>query len=187
MTTMLTRPPVRGDPVRNGTPRVTATAARPALVATVIACGAPDRGDDGAAAAAVAALDPDALGAGVRLLLVDQLRVEDLVDAAALGRVVVADAAVGIGAGVVLSLSFARLPFAARQVRARSSHELPIVDTVGLAEMLLGRPLEGAIVALGVGTVVHGAPLSEPVRAALPRFGAAIVHAVRGTPADAGE
>ncbi|HET7027541.1 MAG TPA: hydrogenase maturation protease [Candidatus Limnocylindrales bacterium] len=160
------------------------------LVATVIACGAPDRGDDGAAAAAIATLDPEGL-AGIRVRIVNHLRVEELLDAAELGPVVVADAAVGLPAGVVAVIPFDHLVRVARNVRVRSSHEMPVADAVGLAEMLLRRPLAGAVVALGAGTVAHGAPLSEPVRAALPRFALAIVRAAggeaRSTPASVPE
>ncbi len=145
---------------------------------TVIACGAPDRADDGAASAAVAMLDPMAL-VGIRLRVVNHLRVEELIDAASLGPVVVADAAVGLRPGLIAALPFTSLVSVAGRVHLRSSHEMPIADAVGLAEMLLGRPIDGAVVAVGVGSVAHGAPFSEPVRAALRGFGLAIVRAAR--------
>jgi hydrogenase maturation protease len=146
---------------------------------TILACGARDRADDGAAAAAVALLDGPTL-ARSRLRTVDQLRVEDLVDAASLGRVVIADAAVGLGAGMVAVIPFDRLPAVARSVHVRSTHELPIADAVALAEMLLGRPIEGAIVAIGAADVRRGGSLSPAVQASLTRFARAIERASWG-------
>ncbi|HEU4672046.1 MAG TPA: hydrogenase maturation protease [Candidatus Limnocylindrales bacterium] len=142
---------------------------------TLIVCGSADRADDGAALAALAALDRATL-AGVRVHAVGEVRVEELVDAAALGPVVIADAAVGIGAGVVAVIPFERLGAFVRSIHVRSTHELPIADAVALAEMLIGRTIEGAIVVIGAGDVRHGGQLSAPVRAALPRFARTIAR-----------
>ncbi len=157
-------------------PILDAPAAQPA--ATVFVCGAVDRGDDGAAVAAVASLPPEAL-AGVRLRIVDQLRIEELVDAASLGPVVIADAAVGLRPGGIAVLPAERLRAVSREMRPRSSHELGMADTVDLAGMLLGRPIDATVVVVGAASVVPGAALSPVVRQALPRFGFAIVHEAR--------
>ncbi len=151
------------------------SAADAGATVTLIVCGSRDRADDGAALAAVETLDPAAL-VRVRVHAVGEARVEELVDAAALGPVVIADAAVGIGAGVVAVIPFERLGTFVGSIRVRSTHELPIADAVALAGMLLGRSIEGAVVVIGAGDVRHGGQLSPRVRQALPRFARTIAR-----------
>ncbi len=144
----------------------------------VIVCGNADRGDDGAAPIAVAALLPS-LPAGLRLALdirrSTELRVEDLVDLGPDAVCLIVDAVAGVEPGRIV-----RLPLGELGDRPgftpRSSHQLPIHLVVGLAGILRDCPVEGSFIGLGGDAFGYGAPLSPVARAAIPGFGEAIAH-----------
>ena len=147
----------------------------------VILCGNADRGDDGVAAATVAALLPalpHPLLASLDVRQETELRVEDLVDLPSEAACLIVDAVAGVEPGRVV-----RLPLQELEERSaftpRSSHQLPIHLVVGLAGMLRGRPIEGTFVGLGGLAFGYGTPLSPVARAAMPEFGSAIEHEIR--------
>ena len=149
----------------------------------LLVCGNADRGDDGAALAAVAGLLP---GLAPHLLGVidvrrcEMLDVDHLVDVPSAMACVIVDTAVGIPVGAVVTIPLMELPErdAAAGPTPRSSHTLPIGQLVALAAILRDEPLEGTFVGLGGRTFGFGRSLGRPVRAALPGFRKAIEAAL---------
>lgn len=144
----------------------------------LLVCGNADRGDDGAALSAVATLLPSMPAALLERLEVrrcGQLRVEDLLDVPSGEIVVVVDAAVGIAPGHVITLSIGRIVADADAPTPRSSHELPIDQVLGLAQVLRpgGLP-EGTFIGIGGRRFGYGRPLSRSVRLNMAGFQAAI-------------
>ncbi|HET7169239.1 MAG TPA: hydrogenase maturation protease [Candidatus Limnocylindrales bacterium] len=144
----------------------------------ILACGAPDRGDDGAAIAAVARL-ADAMPEDVRIRIVGQLDIDDLLAVPAGAGAIVVDTAVGIDPGWIVEIPFRGLAGRESGIRPRSSHALSIPETIGVASMIRGRPLEGIVVAIGGVDFGLGDSLSWPVIAGMDAFTMAIADAVR--------
>ena len=144
----------------------------------VLVCGAPDRGDDGAALE-VAEQVRGRLPADARLRVVGQLDVEDLLDVPPGASVVVADAAVGLPAGSVVDVSLAG-GHGGNAVRPRSTHALAVREAIDLAAVLRERPFRGRIVAIGGSQFGLGTPISPAVERGLPAFADAILTAVAG-------
>lgn len=161
--------PASTEPVRKQT-------LRPAIV-EVLACGDPDRGDDGASLAALVELAPD-LPSDVSIRLVGDLDIDDLLAVPPGAGAVVVDTATGVDPGWVVEIPF--IGFAGRSsgIRARSSDVLSRPETVGLASMIRGRPLVGVHVAIGGVSFGPGEALSWPVAAGLCSFRVAIVDAI---------
>jgi hypothetical protein len=128
-----------------------------ATLVDVLACGAADRGDDAAAIIAVGRL-ADILPADV--------------------RTVVVDTAVGLDPGWIVEIPFSGLAGRAAGIRPRSSHALSIPETVGLASIIRGRPLQGTVVAIGGIDFGIGEAMSWPVASAMDAFVLAIADAV---------
>lgn len=149
---------------------------RPVLV---LACGAPDRGDDAAALDAVALLDlVDPLARGqATIRIVGQLGIEHLADRPPGAAVIVVDAAVGLRPGAIRFVPFAALAAGARSPVPRSSHELPIPEVVGIAE-IVGGPLDGGLLVVGGSDFGFGRPLSAAVEAAIPELADQLAHAI---------
>jgi hydrogenase maturation protease len=144
----------------------------------LLVCGNADRGDDGAALSAVATLLPALPAALLERLEVRRcghLRVEDLVDVPAGEVALVVDAAVGIAPGHVVTLPIRRIAGDGAAPAPRSSHELPVDQVLGLAEVLRpgGLP-DGSFVGIGGRRFGYGRPLSRSVRINMPAFQAAI-------------
>jgi hydrogenase maturation protease len=156
-------------------------------LAVILACGSMDRGDDGAAIAAVRSLG--ALPDDVRIREVGQLDVEDILAIPAGAGVVIADTAIGLAPGWVVEIPLAGLAGRDTGVQPRSSHALSIPETVGLATLLRGAPLDGILVAIGGACFGLGEAFSWPVASGIPSFAIAIgdavqrvrVHAALGT------
>lgn len=127
---------------------------------TVLACGDPNRGDDGAALAAVDRLTRTG-AADARIRRVGMLEVDHVIDALAAGHCVVVDAVRGVEPGTVVELPLARLAGGSSGLIPASSHALPLAETIRLAE-LLGADLErGMFVGIGGRSFELGAELSE--------------------------
>ena len=134
----------------------------------LLVCGNAERGDDGAALSAVATLLPSLPSALLERLEVRRcghLRVEDLTDVPPGEVTVVVDAAVGIPPGHVVTVSISQILAEAGAPTPRSSHELPIEQVLGLAQVLRpgGLP-EGVFVGIGGRRFGYGRPLSRSVR-----------------------
>ena len=150
----------------------------------VLACGAADRGDDGASIAALAGLDsgfpPD-----VTVRLVGQLDIDDLLAVPVGAGAVVVDTVTGVDPGWVVEIPFVGLAGRELGIRARSAVALARPETVGLASMIRGRPLTGMIVGIGGLTFGSGEALSWPVATGLCTFRLAIVDAIDRVRGDA--
>ncbi len=143
----------------------------------VLVCGSIDRGDDGAPIVAAGQLR-DRVEPDVRVRIVGQLDIDDLLAVGRGAGVVVVDAATGLRRGEVVELPLGGLIARPDNVRPRSSHALEFREVIGLADMIRGRPLRGRIVAVGAGAFGLGAPLSPRVAHAIPAFVDAILAAI---------
>jgi hydrogenase maturation protease len=143
----------------------------------VLICGSVDRGDDGAPIAAAHGLR-DRLDPDVRLRVIGQLDIDDLLGVPAGAGVVIVDAATGLRRGEIVELPLDGLVAREDDLRPRSSHSLEFREVIGLADMLRGRPLPGRIIAIGGGKFGLGAPLSPSVAKAIPALIGAILDAI---------
>jgi hydrogenase maturation protease len=149
----------------------------PVTLVEVLACGAPDRGDDGAGVIAVGRL-ADVLPDDVRTRIVGQLDIDDLLAVQPGAGAVVVDTVVGVDPGWIVEIPFSGLVGREAGIRPRSSHALSIPETVAVASIIRGRPLEGIVVGIGGVDFGLGEALSWPVAAAMDAFVLAIVDAV---------
>lgn len=134
----------------------------------LLACGNPDRRDDGVALMATRGLPATRVG---------QLEIDHLLDAPAGARIVICDAAAGVEPGRVVTRSFDELLANPRGPAPHSSHALPIDQVIGVARALAAGPVDGVFVGLGGSDFGYGSELSSAVEAALPEFRAAIESA----------
>lgn len=148
----------------------------------LLVCGNAERGDDGAALAAVAGLLP---GLPPHLLAVlevrrcEQLELEDLLDLPDETACVIVDTAIGVPVGSVVTIPLGELPERdAASPSLRSSHVLPIGQLVAIAQILREHAIDGAFVGLGGRSFGFGRALGRPVRSALPAFRSAIEAAL---------
>jgi hydrogenase maturation protease len=153
----------------------------------LIVCGSVLRGDDGVAIGPARAA-VDASRGPVDLHEIGQLTPELLLELGDTPCVVV-DMVRGIAPGQLLELPLAELARLGREraprsgqgmvVRsATSSHAMPLEQTLALVEIVAGRVPEGTFLGIGGAEIAVGAPLSEPVAAALPAFTDAITSAL---------
>jgi len=148
----------------------------PPPVVRLLVCGNADRGDDGVALAAAAALLPVLpawLAARVEVRRCLELRTEDLSDLPDGMQALVIDAVVGPTPGDVVSMDLGDL-VARPAFTPRSSHQLPLDLVVGLAGMIRDRPIPGTFVGLAGHRFGYGTPLSRAARGALPALCEAI-------------
>lgn len=151
---------------------------------TVFACGEPQRGDDAVAFAIVDALPP-ALRDRIGLVCDGSLDAAMLIDLPEGRACVVVDAVNGIAPGEVLTLPLADVSRRARErisrpggASPRSSHLISIESALALAELLLGEPVRGTFVGVGIKRCDLGTGLSPEVIAALPQAVAALAAAI---------
>ncbi len=147
----------------------------------VFACGELMRGDDGAAWRAVAGLSSAAREAAT-IWTIGQLQPEDLLDLVPGTAVIVVDVVTGIEPGRVIAFDLAELPFHAAAHPARSSHQMPLAQVVGLAAALGAEP-KGTVIGVGAASFELGDALSDDVRAALPQLRSTIsreIHRLGG-------
>jgi hydrogenase maturation protease len=156
------------------------TAPRPVRL---LVCGNAERGDDGAALAAVTGLLaglPAHLLADLEVRPCESIQLEDLLELPDDSACVIVDAALGLTPGMVVTIALTDVP--ARDARtgpvARSSHVLPIGQIVAMAEVMRGRRLDGSLVAIGGDSFGFGPGLGRAVNDGLPAFRAAIEAAL---------
>ncbi|MFL5686866.1 MAG: hydrogenase maturation protease [Chloroflexota bacterium] len=143
----------------------------------VLACGAADRGDDGAALIALGRL-VDRLPPDVQTRIVGQLDIDDLLAVPKDAGVVVVDTALGVDPGWIVEIPFSGLAGRDAGIRPRSSHALSIPETVAVASIIRGHPLPGIVVAIGGIDFGLGEALSWPVAYAMDAFVLAIADAI---------
>ena len=145
----------------------------------VLVCGERLRGDDAAAVLAAEMLPADAL-ALAEVIEVGLLSVEALLDVPDGVAVIVADAAVGVTAGRVVTLPLADVARSAGSgATPASSHSLPPDQALALAEELRGSPIRGSFVGVGGAAFGFGERLSPDVAAGLPALAAALADEIR--------
>jgi hydrogenase maturation protease len=143
--------------------------APPSTPVWLLACGNPDRRDDGAALVATRGLDAISCG---------QLDIDHLLAAPPGAPIVICDAAAGVAPGRVVTLTFDELLANPRGPAPHSSHALPIDQVIGVARAVSRRRIEGIFVGIGGADFGFGRGLSLAVEAALPEFRAAIERQV---------
>ena len=152
----------------------------PAPTLRLLVCGSADRGDDGAALRAVAHLLPR-LDDGVRQQLevrrCVQLDATDLIDVADGEACLVLDTVVGIEPGSVVELSLDALADRPT-VAPRSSHALPIDQTLGVARAVRGELPPGSFVGIGGKWFGFGDVRSRSLRDGMSAFEQAIEAAI---------
>jgi hydrogenase maturation protease len=151
---------------------------------TVLVCGEPMRGDDGAAFAVADALAPNA-GSELEIRHVGSLMPDDLLGID--GPIVVLDAVAGPEPGSIVDLPLAAIAAdGASAPSARSSHALPLAATLAIvASVREGGLPAGRFVGIAVDRVDIGRELSATVAAAVPgtvRRVATWIHLLRHEP-----
>jgi hydrogenase maturation protease len=144
----------------------------------LLVCGTADRGDDGAALAAVAHLLPTlALEICERLEVrrCSQLDPSDIIDVRPGTACLIVDAAVGLVPGTVVTMPLSELAARPVGVSPRSSHALPVDQVIALAETIRGTLPLGSFVGIGAKWFDYGPRFSRAVRAGLPDLEAAIL------------
>ena len=142
---------------------------------TILVCGDPSRGDDGAAIAAVSRL-PAELAVRVTVHTVGRLEADELAAATRLGSCLVLDAVRGVEPGTVVELPLADL-LADDAPAPATSHAVPFSLVIGLAEALGADLARATFLGIGGADFTLGAPLSEPVRAGLDGFAVRVAWA----------
>ena len=153
----------------------------PAPTLRLLVCGSADRGDDGAALCAVAHLLPrldDAVRQQLEVRRCVQLDATDLIDVGDGEACLVLDTVVGVEAGSVVEL---RLDDLADRptVAPRSSHALPIDQTLGIARAVRGALPPGSFVGIGGKWFGFGDVRSRALRDGMAAFELAIEAAIR--------
>jgi hydrogenase maturation protease len=148
------------------------------LTVRVLVCGESLRGDDAAAVMGARAL-PDDVQSFAEIAEVGQLSVEALLDIPEGVSLIVADAAVGVAAGHVVTLPLASVASRAPGGAPASSHSMRPDQVLALAEELRGSPLRGSFVGIGGAEFGVSEGLSTAVAAGLPAFVAALAAEIR--------
>ena len=128
----------------------------------VLACGAIDRGDDGAALRAVRAL-PVRARRGVEVEEVGYLSPELLIGDAPRTRRLVLDCVVGLPCGQIVDLPLAELPDLEARMGATSTHALAPGAAVAMAALLGAVRPTDRFLGIGGGSFELGADLSPAV------------------------
>jgi hydrogenase maturation protease len=151
---------------------------QPTVIAVdVLVCGSIDRGDGGAPILASRYL-PDRTDREVRVRLVDQVGIDDLLAVSPGAGVVIVDTATGLRTGSLVTVPLDGLIGRDDNVRGRSSHALEYREVLGLADMIRGRPLRGRIVMVGGRRFGRAADVSPRVARAIPRLGDLVLAAI---------
>jgi hydrogenase maturation protease len=147
----------------------------------ILVCGTADRGDDGAALAAIAHVLPalpDALRCRIEIRRCQQLDVNDLMDVAPGQSCIVIDTVVGIEPGSIVTMDLGELARRPAGVAPRSSHALSVDAALLIVETLRDGLPPGAFVGIGGRWFGYGSRFSRVVKAGLPAFAQAIAGSI---------
>lgn len=147
------------------------------LAVRVLACGAIDRGDDGAALQALR-LVPAATRRRWQVEEVGQLSAEQLIGDPPEVRRVVIDCVAGLPPGAITELPLAELPELEATSTATSSHALGPGRAVALAAALGAVRQQDRFIGIGGRAFGSGTRLTPEVQAALDEFSRRLVAAV---------
>jgi hydrogenase maturation protease len=148
----------------------------------LLVCGNADRGDDGAALAAVAHFLPrleDAIRHRIEVRRCAQLDATDLIDVPPGQACIVVDTVVGIDAGTVVTMPLEELAGGDHGVSPRSSHALPIDQVLGIAAAIRGTLPPGVLVGIGGRRFGFGGRRSRAVTLGMREFERATESEVR--------
>ena len=152
----------------------------PAPRLRLLVCGSADRGDDGAALCAVAHVLPslhDDVRRQLEVRRCVQLDATDLIDVADGESCLILDTVVGVAAGEVVQLGLDEL--ADRPTIApRSSHALPIDQTLGIARAVRGVLPSGEFLGIGGKWFGFGDVRSRALRGGMADYERAIEAAI---------
>ncbi|MBI2763568.1 MAG: hydrogenase maturation protease [Chloroflexi bacterium] len=147
----------------------------------VLVCGTADRGDDGAALAAITHALPDLpehVRCRIEVRRCPQLDVTDIIDLHDGESCLVVDTVVGVEPGTIVTMSLDELARRAGSITPRSSHALSVDDTLLIAEAVRGTMPPGAFVGIGGKWFGYGERFSRVVKAGLPALADAIRDAI---------
>lgn len=147
----------------------------------ILVCGTADRGDDGAAMAAISHVLPglpEEILARLEIRRCQQLDVTDVMDIGPGEACVVIDTVVGVEPGRVVTMSLEELARRPAGIAPRSSHALSVDEALLIAEACRGSLPPGTFVGIGGKWFGYGERFSRAVRAGLPEFGAAIGRSI---------
>lgn len=149
---------------------------------TVFVCGQSLRGDDGVAFAIAAALPADVCRKAT-IVAAGALHVGELLGLSARTPCIVLDAVVGVPAGAIVEIPLRELagspgPRGAASPAGRSTHALPIQDTLALASIVRGSPVQGTFIGVGIAQCAPGTKLSPQVAASIPAAAAAVAASI---------
>jgi hydrogenase maturation protease len=153
----------------------------PAPRLRLLVCGSADRGDDGAALRAVAHLLPrlaDDVRQQLEVRRCVQLDATDLIEVADGEACLVLDTVVGVEPGSVVELSLDALADHPT-VAPRSSHALPIDQTLGIARAVRGVLPPGSFLGIGGKWFGFGDVRSRALRDGMGAYETAIESAIR--------
>jgi hydrogenase maturation protease len=148
----------------------------------LLVCGNADRGDDGAALAAVAHFLPlleDAIRHRIEVRRCAQLEATDLISVPAGQACIVVDTVVGVDAGTVVTMSLEDLAADGHGVSPRSSHGHPIDEVLGIVASTRGALPTGVFVGIGGRRFGFGGRRSRAVTQAMRAFERATEGEVR--------
>ncbi|HEX7950921.1 MAG TPA: hydrogenase maturation protease [Candidatus Limnocylindrales bacterium] len=154
----------------------------PIFAVRLLVCGNADRGDDGAALAAVAHLLPrieDSIRHRIDVRRCAQLDATDLIDVPAHQVCVVVDTVVGVDPGAVVKIPLADLAAAESAVAPRSSHVLPIGQVLGIAAAIRGQLPDGVFIGIGGKRFGFGSRRSRAITGGMRAFERTIEGEVR--------
>ena len=147
----------------------------------ILVCGTADRGDDGAALAAISHVLPDlpeVLRGRLEVRRCPQLDATDVMDVGEGIACVVIDTVVGIEPGTIVAMALDDLARRPGGVAPRSSHALSVDDALLIAEACRGSLPAGTFVGIGGKWFGYGERFSRAVTAGLPEFATAIRHSI---------
>jgi hydrogenase maturation protease len=164
------RPP--DDPIVNA----------PLPAVRLLVCGNADRGDDGAALAAVAHFLPrleDAIRHRLEVRRCAELDATDLANVPDHQTCIVVDTVVGVDAGTVVTMPLSELAESSHGIAARSSRALPISQVLSLAAGIRGRLPDGTFIGIGGRRFGFGGRRSRAVTSGMRAFERATEGEVR--------
>jgi hydrogenase maturation protease len=147
----------------------------------ILVCGTADRGDDGAALAAISHVLPELpelIRGRIEIRRCPQLDVTDLLDIGVGESVVVVDTVVGVEPGQIVTMSIDDLARRPAGVAPRSSHALSVDDALLIAEAVRGALPTGTFVGIGGRWFGYGERFSRSVKGNLPAFADAIRRSI---------
>jgi len=147
----------------------------------ILVCGTAERGDDGAALAAISNVLPglpDEVRGRIEVRRCEMLDVTDLLDVHDRESCIVIDTVVGVEPGEIVTMTLDDLARHPAGVAPRSSHALSVDDALLIAEAVRGSLPPGLFVGIGGKWFGYGRRLSRAVKGSLPAYAAAIRRSI---------